>query len=216
MAHLRSAADPLFRAVGRLGRASPPNRSRPPPADATIHSAACPARFRPSPGRARRCGTALRAAREDLADVARLPRSLPRPARPRAVTNRLSFRSSSSVSPEVSHFSTRSAKNRRCVESPRASADLGSPYPRACLSNPTSTEPPAFTPTCSVNHLPPYHEKFDELKSKGVDAVYCLASKYVRQPRSTARSRADPAPSQATSSSCPPGAASSRPRTRSP
>ncbi|KAL8291854.1 hypothetical protein RQP46_002112 [Phenoliferia psychrophenolica] len=36
--------------------------------------------------------------------------------------------------------------------------------------------PGAFTPTCSVNHLPPYLEKYDELKSKGVDAVYCIAS----------------------------------------
>ncbi|KAK4705109.1 alkyl hydroperoxide reductase 1, partial [Phenoliferia sp. Uapishka_3] len=36
--------------------------------------------------------------------------------------------------------------------------------------------PGAFTPTCSVNHLPPYLEKFDEIKAKGVDAVYCIAS----------------------------------------
>lgn len=38
------------------------------------------------------------------------------------------------------------------------------------------TVPGAFTPTCSANHLPPYLEKFDEFKSKGVDAIYVLAS----------------------------------------
>ncbi|KAJ8514491.1 hypothetical protein ONZ45_g7980 [Pleurotus djamor] len=31
--------------------------------------------------------------------------------------------------------------------------------------------PGAFTPTCHVNHLPPYLEKYDELKSKGVDIL---------------------------------------------
>ena len=30
-------------------------------------------------------------------------------------------------------------------------------------------------PTCHVNHLPPFLEKIDELKAKGVDAVYVLS-----------------------------------------
>ncbi|KAG8991085.1 hypothetical protein FRB94_012871 [Tulasnella sp. JGI-2019a] len=34
--------------------------------------------------------------------------------------------------------------------------------------------PGAFTPTCHVNHLPPYLEKYDELRKKA-DAVYVLS-----------------------------------------
>ncbi|KAF9265756.1 thioredoxin-dependent peroxidase [Marasmius fiardii PR-910] len=35
--------------------------------------------------------------------------------------------------------------------------------------------PGAFTPTCHVNHLPPYLEKYDEFKKKGVDIIAVLA-----------------------------------------
>ena len=35
--------------------------------------------------------------------------------------------------------------------------------------------PGAFTPTCSAKHMPGFVEKFDQLISKGVDAVACLA-----------------------------------------
>jgi peroxiredoxin len=35
--------------------------------------------------------------------------------------------------------------------------------------------PGAFTPTCSSTHLPGYEAKYDELKAKGVDEVYCLS-----------------------------------------
>jgi peroxiredoxin len=35
--------------------------------------------------------------------------------------------------------------------------------------------PGAFTPTCSAKHLPGYVEQADALKSKGVDAIACLA-----------------------------------------
>lgn len=35
--------------------------------------------------------------------------------------------------------------------------------------------PGAFTPTCSSTHLPGYEAKYEELKSKGVDEVYCLS-----------------------------------------
>ncbi len=35
--------------------------------------------------------------------------------------------------------------------------------------------PGAFTPTCSSTHLPGYEEKYSELKSLGVDEVYCLS-----------------------------------------
>jgi peroxiredoxin len=35
--------------------------------------------------------------------------------------------------------------------------------------------PGAFTPTCSARHLPGFVERADELKSKGVDEVACLA-----------------------------------------
>lgn len=34
----------------------------------------------------------------------------------------------------------------------------------------------AFTPGCQAYHLPPYIQKFDELKSKGVDIVAVIAS----------------------------------------
>ncbi|KAK7689692.1 hypothetical protein QCA50_007487 [Cerrena zonata] len=36
--------------------------------------------------------------------------------------------------------------------------------------------PGAFTPTCHVNHLPPYLEKFDEFKGKGVDLIAVIAA----------------------------------------
>eukprot|EP00873_Tetraselmis_striata_P013973 jgi/Tetstr1/434237/TSEL_023347.t1 len=35
--------------------------------------------------------------------------------------------------------------------------------------------PGAFTPTCSVKHLPGFIEKSDDLKSKGVDTVACVS-----------------------------------------
>jgi peroxiredoxin len=35
--------------------------------------------------------------------------------------------------------------------------------------------PGAFTPTCSKTHLPGFVSKFDDIKSKGVDAVVCLS-----------------------------------------
>jgi len=35
--------------------------------------------------------------------------------------------------------------------------------------------PGAFTPTCSSTHLPGFDGKYDELKAKGVDEVYCLS-----------------------------------------
>lgn len=35
--------------------------------------------------------------------------------------------------------------------------------------------PGAFTPTCSSTHLPGYEAKYEELKSLGVDEVYCLS-----------------------------------------
>ncbi|KAF8915809.1 1-Cys peroxiredoxin isozyme [Mucidula mucida] len=36
--------------------------------------------------------------------------------------------------------------------------------------------PGAFTPTCHVNHLPPYLQKYDEIKAKGVDAIVLVAA----------------------------------------
>ncbi|KAF4621598.1 hypothetical protein D9613_012573 [Agrocybe pediades] len=36
--------------------------------------------------------------------------------------------------------------------------------------------PGAFTPTCHVNHLPPYLKKYDEIKAKGVDVVAVIAA----------------------------------------
>lgn len=35
--------------------------------------------------------------------------------------------------------------------------------------------PGAFTPTCSSTHLPGYEAKYDELKSLGIDEIYCLS-----------------------------------------
>jgi len=35
--------------------------------------------------------------------------------------------------------------------------------------------PGAFTPTCSTTHLPAYEAAYEEMKSLGVDEVYCLA-----------------------------------------
>jgi len=35
--------------------------------------------------------------------------------------------------------------------------------------------PGAFTPTCSASHLPGYEAAYDEIKSLGVDEVYCLS-----------------------------------------
>ena len=35
--------------------------------------------------------------------------------------------------------------------------------------------PGAFTPTCSARHLPSFLDHYDAIKSKGVDAIGCLA-----------------------------------------
>jgi thioredoxin-dependent peroxiredoxin len=35
--------------------------------------------------------------------------------------------------------------------------------------------PGAFTPTCSSTHLPRYEELYEEIKSQGVDEIYCLS-----------------------------------------
>jgi peroxiredoxin len=35
--------------------------------------------------------------------------------------------------------------------------------------------PGAFTPTCSSTHLPGFEAKYDDLKAKGVDEVYCVS-----------------------------------------
>ena len=35
--------------------------------------------------------------------------------------------------------------------------------------------PGAFTPTCSAKHVPGYLEKFTELKSAGVDEIWCVS-----------------------------------------
>ena len=35
--------------------------------------------------------------------------------------------------------------------------------------------PGAFTPTCSSTHLPGFEAKYDELKARGIDEVYCLS-----------------------------------------
>ena len=35
--------------------------------------------------------------------------------------------------------------------------------------------PGAFTPTCSVKHLPGYLDNIDALRAKGIDSVVCLA-----------------------------------------
>jgi glutaredoxin/glutathione-dependent peroxiredoxin len=35
--------------------------------------------------------------------------------------------------------------------------------------------PGAFTPTCSVQHVPGYIARYDEFKARGVDEIWCLA-----------------------------------------
>lgn len=44
------------------------------------------------------------------------------------------------------------------------------------LTTRTDTKTGAFTPTCSVNHVPGYVQNLPQLKQKGVDVVAVIAS----------------------------------------
>ena len=35
--------------------------------------------------------------------------------------------------------------------------------------------PGAFTPTCSSQQLPGFEEKYNDIKSKGIDEIYCIS-----------------------------------------
>jgi peroxiredoxin len=48
--------------------------------------------------------------------------------------------------------------------------------------------PGAFTPTCSSTHLPGFESKYDELRSKGVDEVYCFLNVSMGEAASGAKS----------------------------
>jgi peroxiredoxin len=52
-----------------------------------------------------------------------------------------------------------------------------SKHSRSLLVQSVLTDPPgAFTPGCQARHLPPYIEKINEFKNKGVDVVAVIAS----------------------------------------
>lgn len=53
--------------------------------------------------------------------------------------------------------------------------------------------PGAFTPTCSEKHLPGFIEKANQLKEKGVEAIYCLTvnDKFVTKSWAQATAGAD-------------------------
>lgn len=58
----------------------------------------------------------------------------------------------------------------------RASGPPHSPPPHHLLQVVLFAVPGAFTPTCSLKHLPGFIEKADELKAKGVDTIGCVAT----------------------------------------
>ncbi len=66
---------------------------------------------------------------------------------------------------------------------PRPGQCLPQPQPRARRTDPAPRAaqvvifavPGAFTPTCSLKHLPGFIEKADELKAKGVETIACVA-----------------------------------------
>ncbi|KAJ3854145.1 1-Cys peroxiredoxin isozyme [Lentinula lateritia] len=50
------------------------------------------------------------------------------------------------------------------------------PYSPELDSHAACGVPTKLTPTCHVNHLPPYVQKYDEFKAKGVDVIAVVAA----------------------------------------
>jgi peroxiredoxin len=57
----------------------------------------------------------------------------------------------------------------------RLCLDVTSPPRPLALQVVLFAVPGAFTPTCSLKHLPGFIEKADELRAKGVDTIACLS-----------------------------------------
>lgn len=74
--------------------------------------------------------------------------------------------------PDVTVFEFIDVETPGCSLGPNA---VRTAQAAACKTIALFALPGAFTPTCSARHVPGYQERFEDLRSAGVDEIWCLS-----------------------------------------